>query len=468
MDPAATQPFLASDVMAFVLAIVAVLYLALWLRDREPGMGWCALSNACLAVWAALNRVHLPTTPYLITSPWFYLACVAMAAQALGLVDYFGITGRERRVALWSTLLPSGLYMALLLVVVFTEVQILRVWANLLLALGFVAMGRLAWRAARIEPGSGFTCVALALWSVPLMSVALVALKLNPVALRYWAVLPVIVLGLTLLTVTVLRRQRSLEAEVARRAAAEAALSTLNGTLEQRVEARTRELQALVTGLESFNRSISHDLRGPLGGISGLATLASDALARGDAAPAQRALPLIAQQAESSTQLVAALLSLARVGDAQLRRRPVDLQVLVDEVIQQLAAQRGDATLPVAAHDLPTVDADPDLLRPVFVNLLGNALKFSGQAAQARVEVCAAQGAEGLTVQVRDNGVGFDSAQAAHLFDPFVRLHSVGFDGHGVGLSIVRRAVERHGGRVWAQSQPGQGAVFSFTLPKAA
>jgi signal transduction histidine kinase len=134
-----------------------------------------------------------------------------------------------------------------------------------------------------------------------------------------------------------------------------------------------------------------------------------------------------------------------------------------------LRATRGEAvSAPVVLAELPVVDADPALLRAVLTNLIGNALKFSERRAEGRVRVYAETGAEGVTVHVTDNGEGFDAASAALLFQPFQRLHGAAYEGHGVGLSIVRRAVERHGGRVWAQGQLGGGATFSFSLPQAA
>ncbi len=242
----------------------------------------------------------------------------------------------------------------------------------------------------------------------------------------------------------------------------------LYASLERKVAQRTAELQDLVSGLESFNRSISHDLRGPLGGIAGLATLAGEALERGDDSVARRVLPTIARQAGASARLVAALLALARVGDAQLHRQPVEIAALVREALDQFAQAEPDQALPlVTVNEVPTVFADVELLRPVMVNLLGNAIKFVRGRPAPHIEVSGRLDEHEVTVSVCDNGIGFESEAAQALFQPFTRLHGKAFEGHGVGLSIVRRAVERHGGRVWARSAPEQGACFYFTLPRA-
>jgi signal transduction histidine kinase len=274
---------------------------------------------------------------------------------------------------------------------------------------------------------------------------------------------------MTVMTTALLRAQRQAQRELAQRKAAQAELQQLNASLEDRVQHRTAELRDLVAGLESFNRSVSHDLRGPLGGIAGVSRLATEALERGDIASADRLCRAITAQAESSQRLVEALLVLARMEDAQVARQPVALGELVDEVVQQLRLSEPALAQPaVAIEPLPVVQADPMLVRQVFANLIGNALKFSRSAAAPRVEVGAQLREDGSAVlYVRDNGVGFDPSQLHRLFQPFERLHGGRFPGHGVGLSIVRRVVERHGGRVWAEGAAGQGATFYFTLAPA-
>ena len=470
ISPNFVQPYQGTDVVAFVLGLLAVLCLVLWRRDRERGMGWFALA------WFAFSVVLLRTTqaPGLSApmgayiAPWggYYVVALGLGSVALGMIEYLGLPEQLRRRALWATLLPVVAYAALVAFVALTEVQILRMWMNLSVGVCFVSLGGLAWWAARREPQAGHAYVAVALWGIPLLSVALAVAKADPFALRYWSPLPVLVLALTLLTVSLLRRRHALEAEVVRRSAAEAGLTALNASLEQVVEQRTTDLRSMVDGLESFNRSVSHDLRGPLGGISGAARLASDALQRGDDTLARRVLPLIADQAENSTRLVAALLSLAQVGDMALHVQAVDLRRLVAEVVDQLALERGAAKLPqIEIEALPQVNADPVLLQRVLANLIGNAIKFSRDGESGRIEIGATSTPGEVEVFVRDNGVGFEADKAAGLFAPFVRLHGSGFAGHGIGLSIVRRAVERHGGRVWAESQPGRGAVFRFSLP---
>jgi signal transduction histidine kinase len=462
------QPYSGTDLVALVLAIAALHCLTIRRRDQEPGMGWIAAGMAAMAGWVGANRLHLPSGPELNPSPWYYLMCGGMACITIGLVDYLAVPPRRRRWTLTLAIAPAAAFSVLVAWVGLTGAIVPRAWVHGLTAIVYITLAATAVQAARREPGAGHAWVGATLLLVPGLVLVLAATGADPVALRYWAVLPVMLVGLTLPTVSVMRRQRALRAEVARRAAAEQALNHLNATLESKVNERTADLHSMVAGLESFNRSVSHDLQGPLGGIAGLARLAAQTLEQGDVAMAQRALPAIAQQAETSASLVVSLLELASVGEANLALQPVDPAAMACEVIDQFKLQPGGASLPrFVLKALPMVEADPSLLRAVLTNLIGNAVKFTRERADGQVEIAAEALNGQVCLQVRDNGVGFDAAASTALFAPFHRQHGAGYDGHGIGLSIVRRAVERHGGTVWAESRPGQGACFSFTLPAA-
>lgn len=259
--------------------------------------------------------------------------------------------------------------------------------------------------------------------------------------------------------------QLEIEVEERKRAAQE--LIVANETLEQRVRQRTAELHDVIEGLESFNRSVSHDLRGPLGGIAGAARLAQEFVRNGDTERAVKFMEVIATQAETTGQLVDALLALARASDASLSIERVDMNALAAEVVESLRRVPTQAPLPVAIDTLASIDADRKLVRQVLVNLLGNALKFAAGNPQPLVQVGMLPARGARVFFVRDNGVGFDAEQAHRLFKPFNRLHDSRFEGSGVGLSIVRKIVERHGGSVWAESAPGLGATFYFSFDEA-
>lgn len=235
------------------------------------------------------------------------------------------------------------------------------------------------------------------------------------------------------------RYQVELDAELERRERAEAQLRRLNASLEERIEARTVELRDMVEGLESFNRMVSHDLRGPLGGLSGLSALAGQALAEGDTPRAQRMLELMRSETGRLVELVSDLLMLARVSHADIELRPTALDGVLDEALQVLALSHGaELVQAIAREPLPEARADGRLLRQVFVNLLGNALKFSAGQPGLRVRVRGGRDSREVVVEVRDHGVGFPEARAAELFQPFRRLHGDAYAGTGIGPATVR------------------------------
>ena len=244
------------------------------------------------------------------------------------------------------------------------------------------------------------------------------------------------------------------------------ALRESHETMEQCVAQRTRELSDAVGALESFNRMVSHDLRGPLSSIAGMSGLIQDDLARGDTARVQRWMAMMQAQVNRLVRLVDDLLNLTRVGQGELQRGLQPLDEVLREALDVLALSHPpERVAAIAAAALPTTRIDAGLMRQVFVNLLGNALKFTQDTVAPEVSVCAEQGVTGWTVRVLDNGPGFDSRRADRLFTPFGQLHGPQYQGSGIGLTIVRRIVERHGGRVWAENRPEGGAAFCFTLP---
>ena len=238
--------------------------------------------------------------------------------------------------------------------------------------------------------------------------------------------------------------------------------------LEAQVAQRTKALEGTNAELESFSYSVSHDLRAPLRAIHGFARiLLEDHHAQLDP-EAQRLLGVIDQNTRRMGQLIDDLLAFSRLGRTDLATGPVDMkeltQLVADEVQRTEAGRNG--SLEIRIDPLPAARGDRGLLRQVMSNLLLNAAKFTRDRPSAKIEV-GSQADGGQTVYyVKDNGAGFDARYADKLFGVFQRLHSAEqFDGTGVGLAIVKRIVQRHGGRVWAEGAVNQGATFYFTLP---
>jgi len=240
----------------------------------------------------------------------------------------------------------------------------------------------------------------------------------------------------------------------------------LTADFEERVRERTVQLQAAIGELESFSYSVSHDLRAPLRSIAGFSQALIEDAGPSLSADARDDIARIVAAARRMDHLINDLLTLSMVTRAEMTRESVD----VSELANRIVAELGDVspTRPVATTVAPDMVAhgDPRLVRVALENLLTNAWKFTSRRERACIEVGQVDGGGASPVFfVRDNGVGFDPAFADKLFGPFQRLHDAAeFPGTGIGLATVRRIVLRHGGRVWAESQPGQGACFYFTL----
>jgi PAS domain S-box-containing protein len=243
---------------------------------------------------------------------------------------------------------------------------------------------------------------------------------------------------------------------------------SLNGELEERVLLRTAQLATANRELESFAYSVSHDLRSPLNTIHGFSQLLLKIEADKVSEKGKHYLDRIRAGVEQMSNLIEGLLTLAHLSREQIKSDQVDLSATARLVAQDLRERDPQRQAQVNIQDGLNAHGDPRLLLAVFQNLLGNAWKFTSRQAQARIEVGSQPDTDGDPIFfVKDNGAGFDMAFAHKLFGTFERLHSPGdFSGTGIGLATVKRVIERHGGRVWAESKLNEGASFYFTLPQ--
>lgn len=262
------------------------------------------------------------------------------------------------------------------------------------------------------------------------------------------------------------RLYTALEKELAERKRAEAAIRTLNAELEARVRARTRELEAANKELASFTYTVSHDLRAPLRGIHGLTHIFLEDYQSALPPQAIALIQRIQENAHQMGRLIDELLTFTHLGRQAIHQTDLDMEALTHAVISDLMKTEA-RPIEFIVHALPHAHGDVSLLRQALTNLLSNAIKFSSKQEHPRIEVGSFE-QEGETVYfIRDNGVGFDMAFAGKLFGVFERLHRQDeFTGSGVGLAIVKRIINKHGGRIWAEGKVDQGATFFFTLPK--
>jgi PAS domain S-box-containing protein len=253
--------------------------------------------------------------------------------------------------------------------------------------------------------------------------------------------------------------------DITERKLAEEKINQLNADLEGRVIERTAQLETANQELEAFSYSVSHDLRAPLRAVDGFSKIVLEDYGPQLPEGCRQNLQTIRSSAQKMGKLIDDLLMFSRLSRLPLSKQTVDTGKLVRGVLEELNSQREGRRIEFRIADLPPCQADPALLKQVWVNLLSNALKFTGKCEAALVEIGCAMEKGRNAYFVRDNGAGFDIKYAHKLFGVFQRLHRAeDYEGTGVGLAIVQRVIHRHGGRIWAESEVNSGATFHFTL----
>jgi signal transduction histidine kinase len=226
-----------------------------------------------------------------------------------------------------------------------------------------------------------------------------------------------------------------------------------------------RQQQEANDELDAFSYSVSHDLRAPLRAIDGFSRLLIDEYNDDLPADGRRYVGLVRRNTQQMGRLIDGLLSFSRLGQLQLSKRTVAMQDLAAEAVTDAQAQQNGRVIEISVGALPPALADPMLVTQVLANLLSNGIKYTGEREVARIEIGSGQHMGHAVYFVRDNGVGFDMRHADKLFQVFQRLHRAeDYDGTGLGLALVARIVKRHGGQVWAEATPNEGATFYFTL----
>jgi two-component system sensor histidine kinase/response regulator len=239
-----------------------------------------------------------------------------------------------------------------------------------------------------------------------------------------------------------------------------------NAELQEREQRRSEELAVAYQDLESFSYSISHDLRAPLRTIDSFAQVLEDDFAESLGEEGRRVIGIIRRGSQKMDQLIVGLLEFSRAGRERLDLDRIDMTALARSAAAEVMAVYTGPQPHIDIAELPTIGGDATVMRQVWCNLVGNALKYSAKRPEPRIRISGRIEDREAIYQVEDNGAGFDMRYADKLFGVFQRLHRTeDFSGTGVGLAIVQRIVARHGGRIWAQGAPDAGACFQFALP---
>jgi signal transduction histidine kinase len=263
-----------------------------------------------------------------------------------------------------------------------------------------------------------------------------------------------------------------LQREILRRKNVEIELRDAHALLEKKVELRTAELKAANSNLENANRelsdftySVSHDLRSPLKSIEGFAEILEEESGDFLNETAREALFYMRKSANRMQDIINDLLVLGRAGQLELEKKTVDLSSIIADITETLQSQQPDRKVEIAVQSNITAVCDIRLIRIVLENLIGNSWKYTSKTENARIEFSSIKKEQQTIYCVSDNGAGFEMKFADQLFAPFKRLHSESaFPGTGIGLATTHKIISRHGGKIWAESVPGQGAKFYFTL----
>ena len=468
-----------NDLFGLIFLIMSGLFLLAYRRLGMTYFFWVSLSMLCASIAWGTTDYQNPGYPYVNWAWWwaqpFFVGTIVLLG--VGLLTYLPYPPQWRRQLMGPLVFVPLAYLVIGTVLLIFDVQMVRLVAVWGVLPPFFTIGILSLIAEKREPWMGHGLIGLSILLIPTLTIAVSLFGFHTTILRLWTGIPLVFISLMILVISLTREQILLNQEIEKRSAIEGRLLEVNSTLERKVFERTLDLQDVIGNLETFNRNISHDLRGPLGSIDVLSHLADRMLSKGDLNGVREQLTQIGQVVRSSHATLEGLLALARKSEEGHVRERTDITRVVESCIREVLLSQGihvDAknTPKIIAKSLGEFDTDAKMLRIILVNLLINAVKFNRKVEElvitvGRDDTLAKQpGKKGYAcLYVNDNGIGIDLQNGADPFSPFQRMsRQTAVEGNGLGLNIVKQAVERQGGTVWLKSAVNQGTTVFFTL----
>lgn len=468
-----------NDLFGLIFLIMSGLFALAYRRLGTPHFFWVSLSMLCASIAWGTTDYQNPGYPYVNWAWWwaqpFFVGTIVFLG--LSLLSYLPLQPEWRKRLLLPIVFIPLAYLIIGTTLLISGVQMVRslaVW-GVLPPFFAIAIGGL--NSERKEPWMGHGLIGIAILSIPVFTMVVSALGHHTAVLRLWTGIPLIFISLMMLVISLMREQILLSQEAQKRAQIEDRLKESNNSLERKVMERTLDLQDVISNLETFNRNISHDLRGPLGSIDVLSYLARQMLDKGNVEGTKEQLTQISQLVKDSHATLEGLLALARKAEEGRVFENTDIAKIVESCIREVFLSQGlgvgsEQSPKIIVKSLGEFHTDSKLLRIVLVNLLNNAVKFNRHLTDltitiGRDDTLAKQvGLNGhACLFVKDNGIGFHPEDGADPFLPFQRMSSkTTANGNGLGLNIVKKVIERQGGKIWLKSAVNEGTTVFFTL----
>lgn len=473
LDFFAKIPYSIPQIIGFFLIVQSIVFYEVSKRSKDNyslllSIGLCLLGIA----WATTDYQN--TGKLYVDWMWWWaqpLFAFGILFISVAVVRYLPLDQARKRALTLSAMAFPVIYITFGTVALIFECQVQRAFIIWMQLPPFFAISLATFQAERLEPKKGHRLIGLLALVVPVLSIIYPLLGLKTAVLRFWTAVPLLTLAAIVLAASLLKEREKIEEALDELKIADEQLLLLNKDLEKKVVLRTAMLHDIITDLESFNRSVSHDIRSPLGTISITATVAEKYLAMGKHDLVQAELQNIKTQVDGLHGLVGTMLNLASNVEANPAMELIDFRGFVNERLNTLMIgfKRNYPMMSepeFQVDDVGFIRTNRQLFNIVLDNLIDNAVKYNTLTAGLKINIGGELLDDKVKIYVSDNGVGIASeADDADVYMPFKRLSdNLTAPGFGLGLNIVKRAVKKLGGDVWYESTPGGGVTFYFTL----